>query len=202
MSSNSIILKFASFSTNVENYASISLIRQFFISCNCKNISYAKEGHVEFEYQLSNKINCHIHFFEIQKLDKIYTICSVADGYFIFIDLDNHESSSIKIDKILSYIKDTCNMEKKFSIIGLYKEHYKIDDTMNKEAINDYLRQHLTNYSYNELNQDNSNDLVKILTSAFEEISETKSVINQHSKQSKKTIEFDEDNSNSTCIIV
>lgn len=199
MSSNTIILKFASFSTNIENYASIALIRLFFISCDCKSISYAKEGNVEFEYLMPNKTNCHIHFIEIQKYDKIYSICSVADGFFIFIDLDD-ESSSIKIDKIITFVKDTCNLEKNISIIGLYKEHYKIEDTMNQEAMNEYLTQQHLNYSYYELKQDNSNELVKILTSRFQEISEAK-VVSQQIKKPKKKIEFDIDNSNSTCLI-
>ena len=112
------VFRVGAFSTNFDTFSPITIIRQFFVSTVCKNISYIKDNHVEFEHVLEESTEIHTNFIAISNLEKSYNVCSCADCFIIFVDLELKESMD-KLEQIVNYIKLKCNEDKKVYVLGI-----------------------------------------------------------------------------------
>lgn len=198
MSANLSLFKIASFSSNYDNITPLSLIKKFFIEKSCQNISYIKSGHVEFDHQIANSVLCHVHFIEILRLDKKYSICGLADCFLVIIDLES-DNSYTKLERIFSYLKNYCNCDKKVYIIGLYKDKNVIPKLMKENSISSFFEGQNCFYDYYEFNLDKNDDLMKAFDTILDEIYEEKKKALEDSK--KKKVENDNDQSGSNCLI-
>lgn len=198
MSSNTSLFKIGSFSNNHDTISPMSLIKKFFIEKSCKNISYIKSGHVEFDHQIQNSVSSHLHFIEILRLDKKYSICSMADCFIFIIDLES-DPTYAKIDKIFFYMKEYCSSDQKIYIIGLYKNQNAIPELMKEDTISSYFESQNCPYDYYELQLDKTSELIKRLDTIIDEVFESKKKALEDSKTKKITRDVDQ--SGSGCLI-
>ena len=163
----------AAFSTNFENFSPITLIRQFFVSTVCKNISYIKDNHVEFEHVLEDSTAIHTNFIAISNLEKSYNVCSCADCYIIFVDLELKESME-KLEEIINYIKVKCNDDKKVYVLGIYTKAENIQNNFKEETFKDYLDTTKLYCEYLEVCLELTVELVKIFEKIIQDALEAK----------------------------
>ena len=197
MKSESPSFIFVCFSTDNEAYKPMSIIRQYLIFEECKNVKY-KEDSVEFNHNL-NKDNNYVHFkfYEILDIDKSNSKCNFADSYLILINLEKVDIFG-QIDSIFNYIQNNGNSDKKIYIIGLYMNANNIKDEYKEENIKEYLEQQNTNYEYSEVNFDSTNELIKIIDFISNDTIKTKK---NYIKQNNNNNEHDNDQSGSKCFI-
>ena len=95
------------FSTNYQNFNSILIMKQYFMSTECLDIEYTKNIQVDFVHKLlgenGSKLECKNRYIEIFPLSKNNKINEKADCYIIFFDLENSESL-VELNKIFSEI--------------------------------------------------------------------------------------------------
>ena len=197
MKSESPSFIFVCFSTDNEAYKPMSIIRQYLIFEECKNVKY-KEDSVEYNHNL-NKDNNYVHFkfYEILDIDKSNSKCNFADSYLILINLEKVDIFG-QIDSIFNYIQNNGNSDKKIYIIGLYMNANNIKDEYKEENIKEYLEQQNTNYEYSEVNFDSTNELIKIIDFISNDTIKTKK---NYIKQNNNNNEHDNDQSGSKCFI-
>ena len=197
MKSESPSFIFVCFSTDNEAYKPMSIIRQYLIFEECKNVKY-KEDSVEFNHNL-NKDNNYVHFkfYEILDIDKSNSKCNFADSYLILINLEKVDIFG-QMDSIFNYIQNNGNSDKKIYIIGLYMNANNIKDEYKEENIKEYLEQQNTNYEYSEVNFDSTNELIKIIDFISNDTIKTKK---NYIKQNNNNNEHDNDQSGSKCFI-
>ena len=197
MKSESPSFIFVCFSTDNEAYKPMSIIRQYLIFEECKNVKY-KEDSVEYNHNL-NKDNNYVHFkfYEILDIDKSNSKCNFADSYLILINLEKVDIYG-QMDSIFNYIQNNGNSDKKMYIIGLYMNANNIKDEYKEENIKEYLEQQNTNYEYSEVNFDSTNELIKIIDFISNDTIKTKK---NYIKQNNNNNEHDNDQSGSKCFI-
>ena len=197
MKSESPSFIFVCFSTDNEAYKPMSIIRQYLIFEECKNVKY-KEDSVEYNHNL-NKDNNYVHFkfYEILDIDKSNSKCNFADSYLILINLEKVDIFG-QMDSIFNYIQNNGNSDKKIYIIGLYMNANNIKDEYKEENIKEYLEQQNTNYEYSEVNFDSTNELIKIIDFISNDTIKTKK---NYIKQNNNNNEHDNDQSGSKCFI-
>lgn len=189
------IFRICGFSTHNESFSPISIMKQFFNSTICKNISQIKESHIEFDHTLKDNTSCHITFVEINDLDKSTSYSNFADTLIIFIDLEK-EKIIEKLEEIIFYIKENFNLSKKIYLLGLYTQNNKPQKT--EEAITEYLDTTQIIYDYLELDSESNEDLVNFFDFITQEAIEEKA--KQKSKE-KDLPEYDMSKSKGICII-
>lgn len=192
MSANPQVIRMASFSTNFESFSPISIIRQFFMSTSCKNITYIKDNHVEYEYILKDSKTLHVNFIEISNLEKNYNICSCADCFVVLVDLEFQESIA-KIEQTLNYIKEKCAQERKIYCVGIYNDKDKIPEELKENNIKKIFINSNIIYDYCYFKLDSTVDIVKIFDEITQETYENKIQNLQNSQR--------DDISNSGCNI-
>ena len=200
MSGNSSKYNFrtVSFSTNYTNFSSISIMKQYFMTTDCSDINYIKDYHVEFKHKLllenGQQMLSINSFYEISSFSKANRICDKADCFIIFFDLENNESL-LELNKILKYIKETCDNEKKIFLINIFTNENDIKSNFTQDNIKScFSNCSLNNYSINTVNMDSSEELAKNIDSITEEILQEKKSLNSGN--------FDLDNSKSGCLII
>ena len=167
------VFRVGAFSTNFDNFSPITIIRQFFVSTVCKNISYIKDNHVEFEHVLEDSTEIHTNFIAISNLEKSYNVCSCADCFIIFVDLELKESMD-KLEQIVNYIKIKCNEEKKVYVLGIYTKGENIQSNFKEETFKDYLDTTKLYYEYLEVCLEVTVELVKIFEKIIKDAIEAK----------------------------
>ena len=151
------------FSTDIELYKPMSIIRQYLVSEECSNVKYIKDEGVEYYHKLNKDNNSgNFKFFELINLDKSNSRCNLADSYLILINLEKEEIFE-QIDLIFNYIQNNGNADKKIYIVGLYINANNIKDEYKEDNIKEYLDQQKFNYDYSEINFDSSNELIRII---------------------------------------
>ena len=203
MSSNNqeakLTFKAACFSTNYENFSSISIMKQYFMSTECSDIVYVKNLHVEFLHKLLRengiRYECQNTYKEIYPLSKSHKINDDVDCYIIFFDLENNESL-IELNKILNFISDTCDTYKKIYLINFYTNEKNKKSNLTEENIDVYFGKYaLTNYDISEVNIDSSDEIVKVIDSLTEDTLQDKNLFNN--------IKIcDNDKSKSFCLLI
>lgn len=191
------IFRICGFSTHNESFSPISIMKQFFNSTICKNISQIKENHIEFDHTLKDNTSCHITFVEIVDLDKTTSYSNFADTLIIFIDLEK-EKIIEKLEEIIFYIKENFNLSKKIYLLGLYTQNNKSQKNLTEEAITEYLDTTQIIYDYLEIDSDSNEDLVNFFDFITQEAIEEKA--KQKSKE-RDLPEYDMSKSKGICII-
>ena len=185
------------FSTNNPKYSSISVMKQYILMSDCSDINYLKDYHVQFKHKLlfenGSQLENTNSYYEITSLSKSNKMCDKADCFIIFFDLENTESI-MELNKILKFINDTCDPEKKIYLINIFTIESNIKSNFNEENIKGYFSNYnLNNFDISKVNMDSSEELVKVIDSLTKEIMQEK-------KMSNKIMGID--NSNSKCLII
>ena len=170
------------FSTNFSNFSSVSILRQYFMSSHCYEINYEKAGQIEIA----------ISFYEISNFTKTYSACDKADCFIIFFDLENNESLR-ELNKILKFINDSCDKEKKIYLIKIYTNTEFLNNFSEDKVKTYFSNNNLENYFFLTVNMDSSDDLVRNFDSIIEDTIRDKIISNKN---------LDMDKSNSKCLII
>ena len=194
---SSIDFRAVCFSTNFSNYSSMAIMKQYFLIAECTDVNYLKDYHIHFKHKLllenGSQMQYSNSYYEISNFSKSSKVCDQADCFMIFFDLENSESV-MEINKILKFIKSTCDEEKKINLINIYTVESNIKSNYNDENLKAYFKNYnLNNYGIFKVNMDSSDDLAKVIDSITEEILKEKKIGN-------KILGLD--NSTSKCIII
>ena len=186
------------FSTNYSTYSSISIIKQYLMIADCSDINYLKENHVQFKHKLLLENGSNMEYtnsyYEISSFSKGNKLCDKADCFIIFFDLENNDSIR-ELNKILKFINETCDNEKKIYLISIFTTENNIKNNYTEDNIKTYFSNYnLQNYDIYKVNMDSSEDLAKVIDSLTEEILQDKKMIGNKL--------FDLDNSKSNCLII
>ena len=160
------------FSTNFANFSSVSILRQYFMSSECLDINYKNDYHVTFRHKItfeqSGQIEIENTFYEISSFSKENEACKKADCFIIFFDLESNESIR-ELNKILKYITENCDKEKKIYLVTIYTniENYKNFKEDNIKS--NFSHNNLDYYNILSVNMDSSEELVKTIDSIAEE---------------------------------
>jgi len=184
------------FSTNFSNFSSVSILRQYFMSSQCYEINYIKDYHINYKhkitYEKAGQIEITISFYEISSFSKPNAACDKADCFIIFFDLEYNESLR-ELNKILKYIKDTTDKEKKIYLIKIYTNAELLHNYSDDKVKSYFSNNNLENYNFLLVNMDSSGDLVKKFDLVIEETIKEKAISNKI---------LDMDRSNSKCLII
>jgi len=184
------------FSTNFQNFSSVSILRQYFMTSQCFNINYVKEYHITFKNKItlesSGQVEVSNTFYEISSFTKSNPVCEKADCFLIFFDLESNESFR-EINKILKYINDNCDREKKVFMIAIYTNEENFQNFSDDNVKSLFANNNLKNYYILNVNMDSSDELVKTIDNITQEIIQDKiDLINL----------MDTNDSSSKCIII
>ena len=185
------------FSTNFSNYSAIVIMKQYFLIADCSDINYLKDYHLQFKHKLLLENGAQLEYtnsyYEISNFSKSNPICDKADCFIIFFDLENSDSV-MEINKILKFIKNTCDEQKKIFLINIYTVESNINSNYSDENLRGYFSNfNLSNYDISKVNMDSSDDLAKVIDSLTEDILKDKKIKNKA---------LDLDNSKSGCMII
>ena len=185
------------FSTNFSNYSAIVIMKQYFLIADCSDINYLKDYHLQFKHKLLLENGAQLEYtnsyYEISNFSKSNPICDKADCFIIFFDLENSDSV-MEINKILKFIKNTYDEQKKIFLINIYTVESNINSNYSDENLRGYFSNfNLSNYDISKVNMDSSDDLAKVIDSLTEEILKDKKIKNKA---------LDLDNSKSGCMII
>ena len=172
-------------------------MKQYILMSDCSDINYLKDYHVQFKHKLlfenGSQLENTNSYYEITSLSKSNKMCDKADCFIIFFDLENTESI-MELNKILKFISDTCDPEKKIYLINIFTIESNIKSNFNEENIKGYFSNYnLNNFDISKVNMDSSEELVKVIDSLTKELMQEK-------KMSNKIMGID--NSNSKCLII
>ena len=184
------------FSTNYSNFSSVSILKQYFMSSSCSDINYIKDYHINFKHKInfekSGQVEIAYTFYEISSFTKSNTACEKADCFIIFYDLESNESLR-ELNKILKYINDYCDKEKKIYLVTIYTNIEYLNN-FSEDNVKPYFTHNiLNNYSIISVNMDSSDELAKAFDSMTEETLREK-------MNSNKLIDVDVSKSN--CLII
>ncbi len=174
-------------------------MKQYLMIADCTDINYIKENHVQFKHKLlldnGSQFQYSNSYLEISSFAKRNKNCDKADCLIIFYDLENTESE-MQLGKILNYIRDTCETERKIFLITFYtSENYNVTDN-NEETFKKYFsNNNINNFDISMVNMDSSDELAKVIDSRSEEILQKKNIIGNKGL-------IDIDNSKSNCLII
>ena len=187
------------FSTNNQSFNTISVMKKYFMSTECSDISYNKNTCVKFIHKLlaenGTKVDCQNTYIEIYPLSNNKTISDKNDCYIIFFDLEFNESL-IELNKILNYIYISRNTDKKIYLLNIYTNEKNIKEDLTEENIKGYFeKNHLTNYDISEVNLDSTDEIVKVIDSLTEDTLQEKSLLNINKN-------LDIDKSKSHCLLI
>ena len=153
------------FSTDIEEYQPMKLIKQYLTLEQCSNIKYDKENGVEYDHS-SNAANGRMtkcKFIQILNLEKSSAKASFADSYLIFLNLES-ENLNNKIEEILSFLNYHGTIDLNIYIIGIYVDQNNVSILHSKQEMISYFNDKKINYEYKELNYNSSNELIKLLS--------------------------------------
>ena len=187
------------FSTNYQNFNSILIMKQYFMSTECLDIEYTKNIQVDFVHKLlgenGSKLECKNRYIEIFPLSKNNKINEKADCYIIFFDLENSESL-VELNKILSFISDFGDSYKKIYVVNIYTNERNIKSNLSEDNIKVYFGKYvLSNFDISIVNMDSSDELVKVIDSITEDTLQDKNLFKINKNE-------DSDKSKSFCIII
>lgn len=110
---------------------------------------------IEFLFQVNEKKKVFYNIIILHDFTRIYNICLASDGYLIFFSSENQKYKK-KLDNIIEYIKESCDVETKTYIINVYKDKCLENNEIN--SINQYLEnKKIIYYFYQIHNDDNGN---------------------------------------------
>ena len=188
-----LIFSPACFSTNTTTFSPITVMKQYFMTTDCTDISYSKSNHVEFKHIIVDS-ECFNIFHDVSSFTvEDIKICDEADCFIIFFDLENGDSLA-ELNKILNFLSEKCDTNKKIFVISIYTNENNIKSNLNDKNIKYYFSKYLLdNYDIQEANIDSLTELAQVIDSVITEILESKDLL--------KSKSFDYDKSKSMCEI-
>ena len=190
--------------TNYENFSSILVLKQYFMSTNCSDIKYITNNNVTFKHTLivgnKNKktnIECKHSYIEMTPVSKNVTINDEIDCFIIFFDLEYYDSLS-ELYKIIKIISDLGITDKTFYIIGIYtNEKNKKSDDKYENAIKKYLEDFSINdFDLSQVNMEKSEEFANKIDKITIECLQNKKLLNNYTK------DLQNDKSKSQCLII
>ena len=163
MSKDQFIFNMACFSTNSERFRPLLIIEKFMTNSDY-NYMQKNDSTLSFYYKVesNNKQNkLLLSIYEILNFDEAKNdICTYSDAYLIIIDLESEDTYE-KLDKIINYMKNICDLEKGIFVLGVYEDAKNTKQELDEENIIEYLDGQKLIYEYVESNVDSIKDLVK-----------------------------------------
>ena len=189
------------FSTNYENFSSISTMKHYFMSTNCFNIEYTNnDSKVTFTHELkignnNSHIVCKNTYIEISPFSKNIIINDEIDCFIIFFDLE-YNDSLVELNKILKMISDVCDTDKKIFVISIYTNEKNIKNDINEETVQTFFgRYMLNNYEILTVDIDSQDDFSNKIDKITKVMLQEKNLITSDIK------DLDNDKSKSLCLI-
>lgn len=163
MSKDQFIFNMACFSTNSERFRPLLIIEKFMTNSDY-NYMQKNDSTLSFYYKVesNNKQNkLLLTIYEILNFDEAKNdICTYSDAYLIIIDLESEDTYE-KLDKIINYMRNICDLEKGIFVLGVYEDAKNTKQELDEENIIEYLDGQKLIYEYVESNVDSIKDLVK-----------------------------------------
>lgn len=190
--------------TNYENFSSILVLKQYFMSTNCSDIQYITNNNVTFKHTLivgnknkKVKIECQNSYLEMSPISKNIKINDEFDCFIIFFDLEYYDSLS-ELYKIIKMISELGITDKKCYIIGIYtNEKNKSDDDKYENEIKKYLEDFSINdFDLSQVNMEKSEEFANKIDKITIECLQNKKLLNDDTK------DLQNDKSKSQCLII
>ena len=167
MSKDPSIFTMVCFTTNNDRFSPLSIMQKFIKNAEYNNMKIIKNNALSFNYKIENnqyKINkLLILVHEIINLEEgKYDICSFADSYLVIIDLEKEDTYE-KLDIIINFMKNMCDIEKTIYVLGVYIDAKNTNKDLDEENIIEYLDGKKLIYEYVESNVDSIKDLIKTI---------------------------------------
>ena len=150
MSTEDEKIQIVAFSTNEKTQTPIDIFN-IFLEQNTHTIIKKSRHSIAFSTTISGTTKqSKIMICSILNLTREYTGITDVNCYILFIDLEQGDSKE-KLDSIISYAKDYCELTKKVFVLGIVSG--KEDNTKNitKEDITKNLDSQQVNYEYKEI---------------------------------------------------
>ena len=106
-----------------------------------------------FKFNFSEKNEIIFEIIVLNDLSFIHDISLDADAYLVFTNLEN-ENTIIQLEKIIKYILESCSLEIKTYLVGIYKD--KILSSLNKEILESYFEEEKLNCEYYQIKYRNN----------------------------------------------
>ena len=195
LDSSKLTFRCVCFSTNFKNFSSVSIMKQYFMSAQCFDINYVTDYHINFKnkisFEKSGQVEVANTFYELYSFSKANAHCKNSDCFIIFYDLESNESFR-ELNKILKYISEFCEQEKKIYFLSIYTNNEYSNNFSESNIKSSFSNYSLDNYNIFKVNMDSADELVKRINSTIEETLLEKMNANNL---------IDLDNSKSKCLI-
>ena len=96
--------------------------------------------------------------YSILNLTREYTGITDVNCYLLFVDLEKEDSIK-KLNDIIEYAKDFCDLMKKIYVVGMISGTEENKKFVNKSDISKILGQEQVNYEYKEINLKNTKEV-------------------------------------------
>ena len=164
MSKDQFIFNMACFSTNSERFRPLLIIEKFMTNSDYDYMQKSDNA-LSFYYKLetdkSKQNKLLLSIYEILNFDEAQSdICTYSDSYLIILDLESDDTYE-KLDTIINYMRNICDMEKGIFVLGVYEDVKNTKQELDEENIIEYLDGQKLIYEYVESNVDSIKDLVK-----------------------------------------
>ena len=164
MSKDHFIFNMACFSTNSERFRPLLIIEKFMTNSEYDYMQ-KNDSALSFYYKVESNNNKQnkllLSIYEILNFDEVHNnICTYSDSFLIIIDLESDDTYE-KLDKIINYMKNVCDLEKSIFVLGVYEDAKNTKQELDEENIIEYLDGQKLVYEYVESNVDSIKDLVK-----------------------------------------
>ena len=164
MSKDHFIFNMACFSTNSERFRPLLIIEKFMTNSEYDYMQ-KNDSALSFYYKVESNNNKQnkllLSIYEILNFDEAHNnICTYSDSFLIIIDLESDDTYE-KLDKIINYMKNVCDLEKSIFVLGVYEDAKNTKQELDEENIIEYLDGQKLVYEYVESNVDSIKDLVK-----------------------------------------
>ena len=166
----------------------IRLLEEYFDNHKLLNMEKKelKASEIIYQFNINMPESTRFQLITINNLSYIHEISLDADGFLIFINLED-EKTQEKLEFLIKYITESCcSGETKIYIIGIYKEN--ILPSCQKEYLENIFEEKNLNYDYYEVKY-NMNDRIKIHNCLMSHILDNES---KNKNKKTKSIKMDE----------
>ena len=164
MSKDQFIFNMACFSTNSERFRPLLIIEKFMTNSDydyMQKSDNALSFYYKRETDKTKQNKLLLSVYEILNFDEAQNdICTYSDSYLIILDLESEDTYE-KLDTIINYMRNICDMEKGIFVLGVYEDVKNTKQELDEENIIEYLDGQKLIYEYVESNVDSIKDLVK-----------------------------------------
>ena len=164
MSKDQFIFNMACFSTNSERFRPLLILEKFMTNSDydyMQKSDNALSFYYKRETDKTKQNKLLLSVYEILNFDEAQNdICTYSDSYLIIIDLESADTYE-KLDRIINYMKNICDLEKGIFVLGVYEDVKNTKPELDEENIIEYLDGQKLIYEYVESNVDSIKDLVK-----------------------------------------